>query len=265
VKTIKAGGPRPDGAIRLVSRSATGAQGNGEHYAPSFSPDGTRLAFRSSADNLAAGADNGFYQVLMKDLTADNGKATLVSRRATGDKAQGDDNSWGTPAFIDHGSRLVFTSGASNFVTGDTSTYDTFIATLGAPIGAADVILGGNGNDTLVGGPGPDRLTGGRGADRFVYLSTADSRPRKSKRDTIRDFNAAQGDLIDLRVIDANSRRAGNQAFTFIGRKPFDGKPGRLRFARGVLSGDTTGDRKANFAVNVQVTGGKLTGKNIRK
>jgi hypothetical protein len=49
-----------------------------------------------------------------------------------------------------------------------------------------------------------DQLTG----DRFVYLSTADSKPNRRKRDTILDFNIRQGDTIDLSVIDANARRA---------------------------------------------------------
>ena len=54
---------------------------------------------------------------------------------------------------------------------------------------ANETILGGTGNDVLSGGKGADILTGGSGADRFV-VSVADG------QDTIRDFNAAEGDEI---------------------------------------------------------------------
>jgi serralysin len=69
-------------------------------------------------------------------------------------------------------------------------------------------------------------------------------------RDTIKDF--VRGiDHIDLRSIDANTKVAGNQAFSFIGRSAFTGGAGQLKFASGVLSGDVNGDKIADFAVNV--------------
>ncbi|WP_279306464.1 glycoside hydrolase family 113 [Microvirga solisilvae] len=54
-----------------------------------------------------------------------------------------------------------------------------------------DTILGGGGNDTLDGGTGNDVLTGGTGADLFRFQ-------KAGGQDTITDFNASQGDLIDL-------------------------------------------------------------------
>lgn len=55
-----------------------------------------------------------------------------------------------------------------------------------------DTLIGGLGDDVLVGGRGPDTLTGGGGADtfRFDHLGT--------HIDHVTDFNAAQGDRIDL-------------------------------------------------------------------
>ncbi|WP_445503872.1 glycoside hydrolase family 113 [Microvirga sp. G4-2] len=54
-----------------------------------------------------------------------------------------------------------------------------------------DTILGGDGADTLEGGTGNDQLTGGAGADLFRFIKAVG-------QDTITDFNATQGDLIDL-------------------------------------------------------------------
>lgn len=58
-----------------------------------------------------------------------------------------------------------------------------------------DVLYGGNGNDTLIGNGGEDILYGGYGADRFVFLSASDG------KDLILDFNAGQGDIIDISAL----------------------------------------------------------------
>ncbi|WP_449104497.1 retention module-containing protein [Pseudomonas mohnii] len=56
-----------------------------------------------------------------------------------------------------------------------------------------DILLGGTGNDTLMGGQGNDILIGGSGADTFVWKSG------DTGNDVIKDFNASEGDRIDLR------------------------------------------------------------------
>jgi serralysin len=58
-----------------------------------------------------------------------------------------------------------------------------------------DVLKGGAGNDTLTGGHGKDHLTGGPGADHFVFTSLGD------RGDRIADFNASQGDRIDVSAL----------------------------------------------------------------
>jgi serralysin len=58
-----------------------------------------------------------------------------------------------------------------------------------------DILTGGAGNDALTGGSGKDTLTGGLGADRFVFTSLAD------RGDHITDFNASQGDKIDVSAL----------------------------------------------------------------
>ena len=44
------------------------------------------------------------------------------------------------------------------------------------------------------------------------------------------DFNHAEGDLIDLKTIDADVLAVGNQAFSFIGTAGFSGAPGEIRY-----------------------------------
>jgi serralysin len=112
----------------------------------------------------------------------------------------------------------------------------------------SDVLDGGTGSDKLYGQSGKDTLFGGTGADAFVFRALSDS--RGSLVDTIRDFRRGT-DHIDLRSIDANTKIAGNQAFSFLGQAAFHGKAGELRFDDGVVSGDVNGDRSADFKINV--------------
>jgi Ca2+-binding RTX toxin-like protein len=55
-----------------------------------------------------------------------------------------------------------------------------------------DVLLGGDGDDVLIGGSGNDVLYGGAGADHFRINATTEG------LDHIFDFNAAEGDSIDI-------------------------------------------------------------------
>lgn len=96
-------------------------------------------------------------------------------------------------------------------------------------IGAAgaETLRGFGGDDRLSGGGGADLLEGGGGADVFVYTSITDS-AGAAGRDTIGDFNRAEGDRIDLTRIDADPDVAGVQAFRFLGNQAFDGAAGAL-------------------------------------
>jgi Ca2+-binding RTX toxin-like protein len=118
---------------------------------------------------------------------------------------------------------------------------------------AADVFEGFDGNDRVTGGLGSDKLYGGAGSDTFVFKSYKDSTVAKSGQDTIYDFSRSEKDKIDLRALDANTKKGGNQAFSFIGRKEFQDKAGELRIekAKGgtLVSGDVNGDGKADFAI----------------
>jgi Ca2+-binding RTX toxin-like protein len=92
-----------------------------------------------------------------------------------------------------------------------------------------DTLFGEAGNDYLVGGYGIDDLYGGAGADTFVW-DDGETGASVLLADDIVDFNAAEGDRIDLSSIDANIVADGNQAFTFIGNAAFSGAPGEARY-----------------------------------
>ena len=55
-----------------------------------------------------------------------------------------------------------------------------------------DLIFGQEGDDVIYGGLGDDVLFGGSGADTFVFMDSNEG------IDTIKDFNAAEGDVLDI-------------------------------------------------------------------
>jgi Ca2+-binding RTX toxin-like protein len=119
--------------------------------------------------------------------------------------------------------------------------------------GGNDEILGGTGNDYIVGGKGGDTLRGLAGADLFVLKKISDSTLASPGQDVIGDFSRAEGDTIDLHVIDADTTRKGNQAFDFIGKDHFHHEAGELRYVQKdgqtYIFGDVDGDSKADFSL----------------
>ncbi|WP_236209959.1 retention module-containing protein [Metapseudomonas otitidis] len=67
-----------------------------------------------------------------------------------------------------------------------------------------DLLNGGDGNDLLIGGVGNDILTGGAGADIFVWKAG------DLGNDVIKDFNAGEGDRIDLSDLLPDAANANN-------------------------------------------------------
>jgi serralysin len=67
--------------------------------------------------------------------------------------------------------------------------------------------------------------------------------------DTITDFQLGS-DKIDLSQIDANTKIAGDQSFSFI-TGAFTGVAGQLHDVDGVLSGDVDGDGVADFQITL--------------
>jgi hypothetical protein len=117
--------------------------------------------------------------------------------------------------------------------------HDALIGDLGD-----DFLRGGNGADRLCGGEGADVLIGGRGADRYIYRSIVESGVERSDQ-----LQFGRGDQIDLRRIDADENRRGNQVFHLVMDATFSGKAGELRLFESKLLGDVDGDRRADFAI----------------
>ncbi|CAN7198172.1 hypothetical protein [Rhizobium sp. LjRoot254] len=117
-----------------------------------------------------------------------------------------------------------------------------------------DTFTGWSGDDMIFGGAGVDEMTGGRGADTFLF-ATGDTGGTKATADTIFDFKAREGDLLDLTDVDANSVLVDDQAFKFIGTKDFHDKAGELRYVTDKngtwIQGDTDGNGKADFLIHL--------------
>jgi Tol biopolymer transport system component len=107
------------GGITRVSTDSTGVESNDQSTQPVFSPDGTRVAFISKATNLVAGDTNGQTDIFIKDLVS--GETTRVSTSSTGEQAG---RSSSNPVFSPDGTRLLFSSSATNLVAGDTNSAD---------------------------------------------------------------------------------------------------------------------------------------------
>jgi hypothetical protein len=113
-------------------------------------------------------------------------------------------------------------------------------------------LYGGAANDTLIGGGGKDLITGAGGLDVMKINALADSGITFATRDVINTF--AHGDKVDLSAIDANSRTAGNQAFTFVTN--FTRAAGQLQWdqtapAGWLVTGDLNGDGVADFSLQI--------------
>jgi parallel beta-helix repeat protein len=119
-----------------------------------------------------------------------------------------------------------------------------------------DTLVGGIGNDTIDGGPGLDVMTGGKGADIFLYHQGDFTAVNLAvSKDIITDFNPAEGDHINLTMLDANAKTTTDEAFNFIGTRAFDGGTGELRYQAeddGItVYGDTNGDKVADIAIHL--------------
>ena len=60
---------------------------------------------------------------------------------------------------------------------------------------------------------------------------------------------------IDLKAVDANATKSGNQTFSFIVTDAFSDKAGELRYSKSgsntYVTGDTDGDGKTDFAIHI--------------
>lgn len=115
----------------------------------------------------------------------------------------------------------------------------------------ADSLQGGAGNDLLRGDGGRDQSWGGTGADTFVFNDNQFGAASAAGCEIIHDFSHAEGDRINLALVDANSSSLSDEAFTFIGAGAFAHAAGQLRYEQidgnTYVQGDTDGDGVADF------------------
>ncbi|GAB5389663.1 MAG: hypothetical protein Alpg2KO_26310 [Alphaproteobacteria bacterium] len=106
----------------------------------------------------------------------------------------------------------------------------------------ADRLEGGSGNDSLSGGRHTDVLVGGDGADTFIFSNRNHSSSSTLKgRDVIEDFNASEGDAIDL------SGLSGSSGFTIVDSA--SGVAGEIWLEGGRMRIDLDGDGTADMQI----------------
>ncbi|MGZ8225827.1 MAG: hypothetical protein ACXWT3_04200 [Methylococcaceae bacterium] len=114
---------RTTGKTTRVSIGSTGEQGNNSSAFPNISADGRFVAFSSYASSLAPRDTKDFDDSFIHDRTT--GQTTRIS--VTSEKKQGNNSSY-YPAINADGRFVVFTSMASNLVTGDVNGWpDIFV------------------------------------------------------------------------------------------------------------------------------------------
>ncbi len=115
-----------------------------------------------------------------------------------------------------------------------------------------DFLLGYSGADILIGGLGKDFMQGGTGVDTFRFNSASETGATASTRDIISGF-VHLTDELNLAGVDASTKAAGNNAFSWIKTAAFHGVAGELHYKNvgtaTLLEGDRNGDSKADFVI----------------
>jgi Tol biopolymer transport system component len=101
------------GSTTLVSITPGGTSGNGDVGSPVFSPDGSKIAFMTTASDLGPTDTNGFEDIYVRDIGA--GTTTLVSGNAAGNDA-GNGLTIFIPVFSPDGNSIYFHSDANDLV-----------------------------------------------------------------------------------------------------------------------------------------------------
>jgi Ca2+-binding RTX toxin-like protein len=178
------------------------------------------------ADSLHGGNGNDTLRGMDGNDTLDGGAGADTMQGGTGDDTYYVDN--GADDIIEvagQGADRVRTSTSYSLARGsEVEILETTDPTAATAISLggneyANIIIGNAGNNVIVGGAGLDTMFGGDGWDVFVWHSITEmGSTLDANSDTVRDFNAADGDLIVLSLIDADGNAGnGDTAFTFIG------------------------------------------------
>ncbi|TAE80801.1 MAG: hypothetical protein EAZ74_05990 [Alphaproteobacteria bacterium] len=105
--------------INRISVTNLAEEGNESSHNPSFSPDGTKIVFHSSATNFIENDANGWRDVFVKDSVT--GEITSISTNSTGEQG----NLWSYDGrFSPDGTKIVFHSGANNLIENDINAWN---------------------------------------------------------------------------------------------------------------------------------------------
>ncbi len=100
---------RKTGETRLISKSASGEEANGNNHVPAISADGKTVAFESYATNLSATDNNGARDIYV--WQGQTGKISLVSKSQFGEAANSESMD---PTVSGDGTIIAYSSNASN-------------------------------------------------------------------------------------------------------------------------------------------------------
>jgi Ca2+-binding RTX toxin-like protein len=100
------------------------------------------------------------------------------------------------------------------------------------------MLIGNDAANHLTGRGGKDVMTGNGAADVFVFATLVDSSATLKKSDVITDFQEGV-DQIDIHGLDANSKVAGLDHFSFAGAVVTFTGAGQVRYAQDVVHNQT--------------------------
>ncbi|MFG1300912.1 tandem-95 repeat protein [Xanthobacter sp. V3C-3] len=236
------------GEVTLVNAAADGTQGDSVYIDNvSFSPDGSAVVFQSYAGNLVAGDTNGSYDVFVKDLAT--GEVTQVSTRADGIQGTGGSES---ATFSPDGSKILFSSNASNLVAGDTNGMtDVFVKDLAT----GEVTLVSTSADGIQGSDASGIATFSPDGSKILFLSNASN---LVPGDTNDDYDYFVKDLATGEVTMVNAAADGTQGDLFyvdaVSFSPDGSKVLFRSYASNLVAGDTNGGN-ADYFVKDLATG----------
>lgn len=165
---------RQTGTTSLVTLSSTGQQANDYSYWASISGDGRFVVFTSAATNLVNGGANGMENVFIRDRVA--GITEMIS--VASDETLANDHSGAGISVSADGRYVVFDSGATNLVNGDTNEAgDVFLRDRQTGI-TTRISVASDGTEANSGAWGPSISSDGRyvvfnsGSDNLVPNDT---------------------------------------------------------------------------------------------
>ena len=228
------GGGATDGAFKITITDDGGTLSGADLQLTSFQPgdrlelvrgvdgdgdgiaDGTAIRVEQAGDTgfVLSGEDSiEHYQSVLNSIRLQNDTDAVGGDRQASLVVTDGDGLRSEPAAITISIRdLIDDGGPGNDVLTGTDGFDglagfggdDIIRGLGGPDfldggDGDDQLFGDAGNDFLLGGPGQDTLSGGAGGDRFIVTALGDG------RDTILDFNADEGDRLNLQKLFAGT------------------------------------------------------------